>query len=280
MSRAAAGLLFLLSVLGRDAHGAEPGSYHFSHPIRIATASCTDFEWVSDLPICLETARLLERSATANFGLSLDRVDSWTNGTSEEFLSWLKTLEEKSAPDATLIFYFVTHQLKDGSFKFSRGADLPAADFVEAVNRLASRYDRVVLIDDCCYGAVLEHGGRFHDNVVRVYAAADEEPACNLRFGKGPYGMEKFLRQERAYLKDGMGWDPPGMTFLGLIGLKAALEMSKDAGPSVDLQSFFRGMSAARDSYHASIRQKNVQHILLVPPTADFEILTKKEHGD
>lgn len=279
MSRAASGWFLLLCMVGWQALGAEPGSYCFPFPVRIATASCTDFEWVSDLPICAETARLLERTATGKFGLSPDRVDSWTNGALEEFLGWLKTVESKGAPDATLIFYFVTHQLKDGSLKFSKGADLSPAGFIEAVNCLARRYNRVLLVNDCCYGAVLEGGGKFDDNVVRIYAASEREEACNLRFGKGPYGMEKFLKEERAYLRDCMDWDPPGMTFLGIIGLKAALEIARSPGASVDLQDLFRRMSANRDLYDASIRQKKVQHLVMVPPTADFQILTKREQG-
>lgn len=270
-------LLCFLLAAGSKAIAAEP-SFRFSMPVRVATASCTDFEWVSDMPVCLETARLLEKSAVASFGLPADRVDSWSNGTAEEFLSWTKTLEEKAAPDATLFFYFVTHQLKDGHFKFSRGPDLSAADFVDAVNRLARRYDRVVLLDDCCYGAVLEGGGKFYDNVVRVYAASEDEEAVNLKFEKGPYGLAKFLKEERSYLKDKLGWDPQGMTFFGVIGLRAALEISQSPPVSVELQAFFRRMSAQRDLYDTSIRQKNVQHLVLVPATADFQIL-KKEKG-
>ena len=279
MSRLFVGFVLLLLAAGAQTRAAETSSWHFPRPTRIATASCTDFEWVSDLPICAETARLLERTATGKFGLSPDRVDSWTNGALEEFLGWLKTVEDKGAPDATLIFYFVTHQLKDGSLKFSKGADLSPAGVVEAVNRLARRYNRVLLVNDCCYGAVLEGGGKFDDNVVRVYAASEQEEACNLRFGKGPYGLEKFLEEERAYLQQSMGWDPPGMTFLGIIGLKAALEIARSPGASVDLQDLFRRMGATRDLYDASIRQKKVQHLVMVPPTADFQILTKGEQG-
>ncbi len=279
MHRAFCGLFFLLSTSGWNTRAAEPGDYRFAQPVRVATASCTHFEWVSDLPVCLETARLLERSATGKFGLPADRIESWTNGTSEEFLGWLKTVEDKGAPDASLIFYFVTHQQKDGSFRFSKGADLSPARFVEAVNHLARRYDRVVLVNDCCYGAVLEGGGKFYQNVIRVYAASEEEQAFNLRFGKGPYGMEEFLKEGRAYLKKRMSWDPPGMTFLGIVGLKAALEMSKDAGSPVDLQTFFRRLTTARDLYDTSIRQKNVQHIVLVPATANFEILVRQGRG-
>ena len=278
MSPAAPGLLLLLCVIGWQALGAEPGSYRFPFPVRIATASCTDFEWVSDLPICAETARLLERTATGKFGLSPDRVDSWTNGALEEFLGWLKTVEDKGAPDATLIFYFVTHQMKDGSLKFSKGADLSPAGFVGAVNCLARRYNRVLLVNDCCYGAVLEGGGKFDDNVVRVYAASEDEEAFNLRFGKGPYGLDKFVEKERAWLKEKLGWEPPGMTFLGLIGLKSALEISKEPA-YLRLQTLVRRMRADRDLYDESIRQKKVQHIVLVPPTADFEILVRRDDG-
>jgi hypothetical protein len=270
--------LALLLLLPVYAWAAEPAIFRFSSPTRIATASCTDFAWVSDLPLCLETARLLQLAGTEKFGLSPDKVEAWANGSSEDFLGWLKALEEKGAPNATMILYFVTHQLKDGSMKFSKGSDLAAADLIEAINRLARRYDRVVFINDSCYGAVLETRGKFYDNVVRLYAASDEEEACNLRFGKGPYGLEKFLKNERTYLAGDMKWEPPGMTFLGIIGLKAALEMAANPGSSVDLQTFFRRMSAMRNEYDESIRQKKVQHLILVPSTANFDLLDRKDH--
>lgn len=278
MSGSASGILVLLLALGVDGRAAEPGTFHFAAPSRLATASCTDFAWVSDLPLCLETARLLELAATQKFGLPEDRVDSWANGSSEEFSNWSNKLEEKGELDGTLYLYFVTHQLKDGSLKFSHGTDLPPAEMVTMVNRLARRYGTVVLINDCCYGATLEQGGRFESNIIRLYSSAEDEEAYHFKFDKGPYGLEKFLKDERAWMKQDMQWNPPGMTFLGIIGLKSALEIAKKPGSSVTLQTLLRYMSANRDHYDDSIRQKKVQHFVLAPPTADCEILTREKH--
>lgn len=265
------GLLFLLL---SPAYG---DSFQFAAPTRIATASCTDFEWVSDVPLCLESAKLLRKVATEKFGVSDKMVHAWSNGSAEDFLRWLKTLEEKGSPDSTLILYFVTHQLTDGRLKFSKGEDLAGSVFVEAMNSLARHYDRIVLINDCCYGAAMEGCGKFYDNIVRLYAASEEEEADNLRFGKGPYGLEKFLKAERSWLVSALKWDPPGMSFLGVIGLKAGCELAGTGG-AVDLQTFFRSLSAARNEYDESIRQKKVQHLILVPSMANFDILTRQEH--
>jgi len=276
MPRTFVALALALLLSGLPADAADSASWRFVRPARIALASCTDFEWVTDVPMCLETARLIELASTRKFGVPADRVHTWANGSSEEFLNWLKTLEEKGAPDQMLVLYFVTHQFQDGRFKFSKGDDLPAAEMLDAVNRLARRYDRVILVDDCCYGALLEGGGKFFENVTRIYAASEDEEAINVRFGKGPYGLDDFVEKERAYLKQALAWEPPGMSFLGLIGLKSALEISKNPGDSVDLQGLVRRMGADRDRYDESIRQKKVQHIILVPSTANFEILARE----
>lgn len=270
--------LFFVALGGVAASGAE-SEFRFSSPTRIATASCTDFSWVSDLELCQETARLVEKAATGPFGLAADRLERWSNGSKEEFLAWLARLEQKGEPDGTLILYFVTHQLADGNFKFSRGPDLTCAEFLDAINKLARKYDRVILLDDCCYGALLEGGGKFFDNVVRVYAASEDEEAYHFRFGKGPYGLDQFLKAERDYLRQTMGWQPPGMTFMGIIGLKSALELAAGPVDSVSLQAFFRQMAANRDVYDELVRQKKVQHILLVPPTCDWQLLVRRKHG-
>jgi hypothetical protein len=270
------GRAFSLLLLACAACVAE-SRFEFVQPTRVATASCTDFPWVSDLAICLESARLLELAATKKWGVAPDRIDSWNNGSAAEFLEWLDSVAQKGTPDATLILYFVTHQLSDGDFKFSKGPDLPASEFVEALNRLARKYDRVILLDDCCYGALLEGGGKFFDNILRVYAASEDEEAYNFRFGKGPYGLDKFLKSGRDYLKQQLGWEPPGMTFMGMITLKSALELAEKPGDSVDIQTLYRRMAANRDAYDESIRQKKVQHILLVPPTCDWQILVRRK---
>jgi hypothetical protein len=118
---------------------------------------------------------------------------------------------------------------------------------------------------------------RAHQNGGDRHPTEDEE-AVNLRFGKGPYGFDKFVEKERSWLKQRLGWEPPGMTFLGLIGLKSALEISKNPGNPIDLQTLVRRMGADRDLYDESIRQKKVQHIILVPSTVNFEILVHGGH--
>jgi hypothetical protein len=68
------------------------------------------------------------------------------------------------------------------------------------------------------------------------------------------------------------------MTFLGIIGLKAALNIAENPGATVDLQTFFRSLSAARNQYDESIRQTKVQHLILVPSTDTIEILTRDKN--
>jgi hypothetical protein len=275
-------LAHVILLLGQGTIAAEvgnSGTFQFSSPTRLATASCTDFPWISDLPLCLETANLLKRVSVDVFHLTADDIDSWENGSSEEFLTWLGQVADKGRPDSTLVFYFVTHQLKDGQEKFNRGTGLSGGRLIEAINRVAIRYHRVLFINDCCYGAALEKQGNFSSNVIRLYTADEEHAAYNLDFEKGPYGLAKFLAKERAYLKADMKWEPRGMTFFGLIALKTGLDIAEKPESSIDLRMIFERMIYFCNLYDDKVRQHDVQKFILMPTAANFEILNKKSNS-
>jgi hypothetical protein len=175
-----------------------------------------------------------------------------------------------------VILYFVTHQLDDGRTKFSEGPDLSPRQLIDGVNGLARGYGRVLFVNDSCFGPALEGKGRFEPNVVRLYASAEDQEACHVRFGKGPYGLEKFVRPELEMLDRDLGWRPDGMTLLGLIALKAGGSLPEMEVSSLRLQAWFRKMCEFRDRYDDEVRQRKVPHFVLVPATADFQILTSQ----
>ena len=243
--------------------------------MRLATATCSKFPWVSDLPFTPETASLLKRCAVDEFGLADGKTDAWSNGSSEEFLGWLKQIGEKGDPDSTLILFLATHQWGDGRTKFSSGSDLAPEKLIRAINEAAARYQRILFINDGCYASGLEKRGSFSDKVIRLYASGNDHPALDVNFDKGPYGLEEFAQKERLFLRSRMQWNPKGMSFLGLIGLKAALSPREKSAASLDLQTFMREMNRCRDLYNETVRQAKAQRLALAPSDANFVILKR-----
>ena len=263
-------------IMGGTSESISPSKYMWATPVRLATATCSEFPWVSDLPMTSETLALLKRCAVDEFGLSPDKVDSWNNGSADEFLSWMKELVQKGDTDSMLILYFATHQKSDGRTKFVHGPDLPPAQLMEAINALAKRYQRVLFIDDSCYAAALEKCGSFSENVIRLYSSEEDAVAIDLNFDNGPYGLDEFIKKEQRILQSRLNLNLKGMSFLSLMGLKAAVAISDKSLLSIDLQTLVREMNQWRDQYDEDIRQAKVQHLKLVPADANLEILKAK----
>ena len=247
--------------------------YHWASPIRFATASCTEFSWVSDLPFTTETTSFLQQGAI-ELGLSREKIDSWQNGSGEEFLDWLHALSKKGEAETTLVFYFSTHQKRDGQIKFSKGSDLTSKTFVSSFNDLSKNYHRVLLINDSCYSSVLEKVEPFSEKVIRLYSTREDEVAKDFPFDQGPYGFDEFTQKERLFLKK-MDWPIKGMSFIGIIGLKAGLQLTREAASSIDLQTLLSEMNLCRDQYNAEIRQARAQHFQLVPSDANFRMIER-----
>ncbi len=224
-------------------------------PLEFASAVCTRFDWVSDLPLTTNTCLLLQR--TIRQMDSQARVHEWSNGSSGDFLQWMQQLKPYST-NTCLILYLATHQKRDGRLKFSEGEDLPPDRLVNAVNQVAERYARVLLVNDSCHAAALEFGGEFCGNVSRFYASAASEEAVDVDFARGPAGLEDFARPGREWLRGHWGWDPPGMSFFGLMGLQAALRTPPRG--IMDLEEFWNGILRQRDRYDEQVRQAKVQH--------------------
>jgi hypothetical protein len=273
--------LFLpCAIFAPAAEPTESETYRWATPVRLAFASCSEFPWVSDLPLTTETIRLLKRSATDAFGLPAERIHSWNNGSAEEFRGWLKEVGGKTEPDAVLILFFATHQLKDGRTRFTKGPDLPPEQLVDAVNTAAQHGQRLVFINDSCYAAALEKAGNFSDRVIRLYAADRREEAVDVHFEEGPFGLEDFARAERLFLQSRWDWKPPGMSLLGLLGLKAALKLAEERPATIDLRMLLDRMNRARQAYDDQVRQAKIQHISLAPADANIVLLKKSSKGD
>ncbi len=251
--------------------------YEWATPVRLTSATCTEFSGVSSLPLTAETVSLLKFSADNGLALPMRGSDVWSNGSGDEMLKWLGSLAEQNQPDTTLILYFSTHQLKDGNTRFTDGPDLEPTRLVDAINKAAGHYKRVLFINDSCYGTALERGGSFADNVIRLYSARSDELSMEFKFNKGPYGLEEFVEKERVFLRANWNWDPPGMGLLGIMGLKAGLHFREESPATIDLQHFVDELSRFRDLYNEEIRQARAQHLTLIPASANFDIL-KRSH--
>ena len=261
---------------GTSGKAQTPPKYQWAIPVHFAAATCTEFSWVSDLPNTDETAALFKRCVVDRFGLPLDKTNFWSDGSNEEFLSWLNGLAEKGRSDSTLIFYFATHQWSNGQTKFSKGPNLEPEKLIQAINKAAKQYRSILFINDSCYAAALEKYGSFSSNIIRFYTSKDNEVSIDLVFDKGPYGLEEFTQKERQFLKSEIQWEPKGMSFFGIIGLKAALALAQRNGTTVDLQALLGEMNRFRDLYDEEIRQAKVQHFVLMPADANIELLRIK----
>ncbi|MBI4025279.1 MAG: hypothetical protein HY360_09890 [Verrucomicrobia bacterium] len=249
--------------------------WEWDFPAHIATAVCTQFPWVSDLPMTGETVRLLRRCALDGLGLPAARMDHWSNGSADEFVAWLNDLAKKGTLDCTLILYFSTHQQSDGRLKFTTGPDLSANRMVHVVNAAAVNFNRLLLINDSCYAAALEKGGSFSDKVIRLYASTERETSRDLDFDRGPAGLEDFAANERRFLRTRLQWEPRGMSFLGLMGLKWALRLMEKNDEGVDLQTLVCEMIRCRDLYNEDVRQARAQHPVLAPANANFTLVRR-----
>ncbi|MCC7519214.1 MAG: hypothetical protein IT578_08530 [Verrucomicrobiae bacterium] len=251
------------------------GDWEWSGPVRLATASCSRFSWVSDLPMAPETGRLLEHFAVDVLRLPGSGIHRWDNGSAEDFIRWLEELSRNGDPQTTLILWFSTHQKEDGRMKFSEGPDLAPSDLVAALNRVAASYARLLFMNDSCHAAALERVRGFRENVVRLHASREREEAADVEFSKAPFGVERFSREARADLRGKMRWDPPGMTLMGLFLLEGGRRAARDAS-SVDLQELVAAMNASRDRFEAEVRQARPQRLVLAPADANFELVRRK----
>ncbi len=266
-------LFFLIVTTAYSAKVDSVNGYEWAVPTRLAVATCSQFSGVSALPLTSETVSLLERCVVDELHLPPDHADFWNNGSASEFLEWMHGIAKKGDPHTTLLLYFATHQWSDGRTKFTRGPNMKPEDLIQAINDAGHHYQRILFINDSCYAAKLENCGRFSNNILRFYSSAEEERAVDLYFDHGPYGLQHFIQKERAFLHSKMQWDPQGMTFLGLIGLKTGLLLTGKHIETVDLQSFVQKMNQFRELYNEEIRQARAQHFILVPATSNFVIL-------
>ncbi len=251
--------------------------YQWAVPVRVAVATCSQFHWVSHLPLTSETVFLLKRSAVDTFGLSMEKTDFWENGTAEEFLEWMEAVGKKGDLNSTLIFYFSTHQRRNGRTKFSKGQDLEGERLVQEMNEIAKRYQRILFINDSCYASALEKKGVFSERILRFYSSKEDQLAIDLNFDKGPYGLEEFIQNERSFLKSEWQWNPKGTSFLAMIGFKSALALGKSFPKTMDLQMVFKQMEKSRDLYDQEVRQAKVQNFILIPSDANFEMLKRMD---
>lgn len=248
---------FWLLLLWSSTCGAQEGETPLPDSIHFISAVCTRFRWVSDLPLATNTVVLLDRTVRILDPEAV--VEAWNDGTASEFLRWTEG-RRLSARKKWLVFYFSSHQKTDGRIKFSEGDDLPPEKLVAAVNEMGRDSERVLFINDSCYAASLEKTGGFASNVMRCYSSREEEEAVDVEFDKGPAGVEEFMQPERAGLRVNWGWDPPGMSFLGIAGLKAGWGKRLRT-----CDAFWRELLRAREAYHDSVRPGRVQHFVLVP---------------
>lgn len=253
-------------------------NYRLAMPCRAAVGQCDDFKWVSDLPYNKETYRLFEKG-TAELGLPPERLEHWRNEDSSSFLKWLVGMEAKGDGVSTLILYFSSHQRSNGRIKFSKGEDLEGKAMVEALNSIAGHYARVLFVNDSCYASSLEHCGQFAANVIRLYSSNDAEESFDLEYRSGPYGLEEFVRGNRIFYKEKLKFEPRGMSFLAELAVRAARNLDREGHPSLRLQDLYKEMSRGRDLYDEQVRQRRVQHFVLVPADADMELLAPVNRG-
>ncbi len=251
--------------------------WRWAAPVRLATAVCSRFEGVSDLPMAPESGHLLERLAAAVQGSPPTEILRWRDGSAEDFLRWIEDLAAGGQSGTDLVFWFATHQKRDGRLKFSSGPDLAPGDWIAAVNRAAAAHARLLLIHDCCHAAELERIGGFRPNVTRFYAARANEDAADVEFSRAPFGVAAYARPARAWLRAALRWDPPGMTQMGLYLLEGGRQAMRDGGDCVDLQSLVAAMNAARERFNDEVRQARAQHVVLAPSEANFVLLRRGE---
>lgn len=271
------GLAGILGACVATALPARAEGWRWAAPVRLATAVCSRFEGVRDLPMAPESGQLLERLAAAAQGSPPPEIRRWRDGRAEDFLRWTEDLAARGESRTDLVFWFSTHQKRDGRLKFSSGPDLAPGDWVAAVNRTAAAHARVLLIHDCCHAAELERIGGFRPNVTRLYAARANEDAADVEFSSAPFGVAAFARPARAWLRAALRWDPPGMTLMGLYLLEGGRQAARDGGDCVDLQSLVAAMNAARERFNDEVRQAKAQHVVLAPPEANFVLLRRGE---
>lgn len=246
--------------------------YQWAGPTRVASACCTEFSGLSDLPLSAESVTLLKRSLE-ELGPGTEALDEWSNGSAQEFLAWTSRLAEKGKTDTTLILFLCTHQLKDAQLRFTEGPNMEGARFIEAMNHLGGRYERVLLLNDSCFAAGLERKGTFATNVIRFYSASGDEASVDLNFDKGAYGLEEFVEKERTWVREAWRWEPRGMGFFATMSLKILNRWRQEPSAGVDLQRFFNAFTRYRNQYNDEIRQARAQHPKLVPSDANFVIL-------
>jgi len=244
---------------------------------RLAIATCSKFPWVNDLPETVDTASFLQ-SCFQQFSKNQDSADIWQNGSSREFLNWTQMIARKGNPKQNLILYFSTHQRSDGRTRFSDGQDLSPSELIGALNDLAKNYQRVLFINDSCYAANLEKKGAFAENIVRLYSAQADEIALDLQFGKGPFGLSKFIEEDLKWLRSELNWTGKGMSFVTLMALKAGRIVTTKKS-DLDIGTLFIEMKRCRDLYDEQVRQSKVPHFVLVPADARFPIFATQSHG-
>jgi hypothetical protein len=249
-------------------------TYQWAAPTRFVSALCTKFDFVSDLPLSHETTELFSNWSQYENFRKQEMNDQWENGSSEEFQSWLDKIGSQGKVESVLIFYLSTHQNKDGSLKFSKGADLSGKDLIQSLKKVSQRFQKVLFIDDSCYAASLEECGTWPENIIRLYSSDKKEAAIDVEFNKGPYGLDDFSKKEREFLAEKYTWKPKGMSFFGLMTLKAGLDL-KDLSSSLDLQTFFKALNRFRDQYDEDVRQAKVQHFILKPESANLTLLKR-----
>lgn len=258
-------------IVGAD----EKQSYSWSAPTRVITAVCSKFSSVSELPQSLDTVDLISKTLKKVQGTQYDTGDQWENGTAVQFLSWLDSIEATGNKEGLLIFYFSTHQLTDGSLKFSDGKDLGGFELVQALNKLSSHFQRVLFINDSCYAASLEKCGVFSENILRLYASQADETALDIEFKRAPYGVDEFFGSERSILKKNFGFYGEGLSFLALVSVKAIADLTDENTSQVDLTNLLTKIESSVREYYKVVRQPSIQKIVVYPRDANLPLLKR-----
>ncbi|MDD2710050.1 MAG: hypothetical protein PHV34_18870 [Verrucomicrobiae bacterium] len=265
-------LAFCLSFGVRHAVAAKPVC-EWASPVKLAVATCATFPGKEEVLLGSETAKLLKAVAQDDFRMASSKIFQWNDRSAADFRKWSQKVGEKGDAETTLLFYFSTLQRSDGGVRFSLGPDLKGEKLVEAVNAVAAKYKRVLFVNDSSYAARLEDCGKFSDKVIRLYACDDDEPALLLGFEKVSTGLDEFVQAERIFMRMRFPVEPKGMSFLGLVGLKAGLKLKDFSENNIDLQTWFKRMQHWRDFYTDHVKQPKAPRLILEPSDANFEMV-------
>jgi hypothetical protein len=250
-------------------------SYSTPFRLHLALYANTRFHWRPSLDSWGRSLDALQVLAETEWGIPRTRIHRLQDQSAQGFLNWLESLQSAVSQDETLLLYFATHQLADGTLCFTTGPPLSGLDLVGAVNRLAN-HARIILINDSCFAEGLESCGGFLPQVVRLHACGRKESAVEVKFKQGSPQSLGFFASECRWLETGLQAPVEGMSLLGVLWTRAVRELMAEGGPAISWRQIAARLQTLRDTYAVTVFKPRAQHPKHCPPEADFVFL--REH--